>query len=299
LLDVWIEADAVPILVKMLHSITSLCLRTGYDTYVVIGTVAPLEQLQSLELTFSGGAELSAGDLLALQNLTRLRSLSLRYANAWYMPDHCFKRLLSRLPHLQTLVFWCTPPEGSNLLRICGECCPLLCTVSIWGYYSLFMQLERGGSSDRPLFPKLEALSIGGVSTLGEPDLRYLMSLKQSLPSGLTPPPLSHFGPLTVVSLVFSFPVRASTRVAWFENHAFGISTARKDMLLTSHSIEEAQRQAEHAAQLLRYQAPNLRTFKDGTEHTRLSIYLRRALEALDILGTDGYGRPERMPPPT
>ncbi len=172
-LNVAIETEAVPKLAPMLASVTSLCLRSGYEASTVIHSVKPLVQLQSLELTFGHGARISARDLVALQSLTRLRSLSLRYANIWEAFEYGFRQLLACLPHLHTFNFNIWPSESSQLLRICGECCRQLRSLDLWGYVSLTEQLASD-SSRAPLFPKLERLRVA-LSTMPEGrQLRYI-----------------------------------------------------------------------------------------------------------------------------
>ncbi|KAE8381322.1 hypothetical protein BDV26DRAFT_255748 [Aspergillus bertholletiae] len=172
-----VTAAALPTLCDVVQSVRHLDLTlkeppgsdssSSFDSSA-LRHVSKLVKLQNLNLVVWGDMRILNEDLLSLRSLTQLRDFSISGLSAMSLiaprlEDTDFAELFDNFGQLESLTFEIYHPRiTTDSLMSLGKCCPSLQHCEMMGFYDMAaFRYEK-----LPLFPKLEALSIGAFTNM-------------------------------------------------------------------------------------------------------------------------------------
>ncbi|KAL1961518.1 hypothetical protein VTN77DRAFT_1639 [Rasamsonia byssochlamydoides] len=182
-------AEAVPSLVDMVKSLTTLHLTIEDQPLGVLEQVSQLTDIRYLALFFTQPTQLSTDELLSLGRLVKLEALDLSTSfirrdntaglSALDLTDADFDRLLSHLGHLRSLTFQVQCSLSAAALESFSRRCPFLMYCEILPTFDLqTLHLE---DRPAPMFPRLGELTVGGFEAPedNDPGLSHAVRLAQ------------------------------------------------------------------------------------------------------------------------
>lgn len=167
-LDIKLSSAALRLLLPHLSQVQDLELTIKDNDRSVLVQLSALKALRSLAVSYACIADLTSSEILSLNQLKNLETLTLTGSDEDMEPNHldCFQftdddldTLLSQLPRLKTLQFGLQTMMTSNALQIVAKYCPLLNTLQLFVPIKLSTILPESPDA-KPMLPKLISLDI-------------------------------------------------------------------------------------------------------------------------------------------
>lgn len=158
-LDIQVQSSALSTTMSMLKGVKELEVQLFPDIDVsALSCISPLQELETLSLTFRVATNLDFEDLLALKHFPRLRELRIDGGDGLLTeiaPEN-WNSILKCLPRLNAIDMQIDTADNTNLLISLDQNCPRIKEIILGGP----CELNRLKCLTAPLFPSLQTLTV-------------------------------------------------------------------------------------------------------------------------------------------